>query len=171
MSNQPLPPGLSKGPFTLAILAAICAAISSAISNRPCKLLAIPRRSGSPVVYMGDLKSPRNHAWNRSKNRQCKRAIMPAHPEWRWVWTQLRVSNEGYIRWSSLSINALCACVYIDIQQVSSFRAPTLWFIDLTVATCHIQYTFLSLCQFFSRENGQNTKILSYDTKMAADSY
>ena len=32
--------------------------------------------------------------------------------------------------------------------------------IDLTVATCHIQYPFLSLCQFFSRENGQNTKIL-----------
>ena len=35
-----------------------------------------------------------------------------------------------------------------------------LWFIDLTVATCHIQYTFLSLCQFVSRENGQNTTIL-----------
>ena len=32
-----------------------------------------------------------------------------------------------------------------------------MWFIDLTVATCHIQYTFLSLCQFVSRENGQNT--------------
>ena len=38
--------------------------------------------------------------------------------------------------------------------------APMLWFIDLTVATCHIQYTFLSLCQFFSRVNGQNTRIL-----------
>ena len=31
---------------------------------------------------------------------------------------------------------------------------------DLSVATCHIQYTFLSLCQVCSRENGQNTKIL-----------
>ena len=49
----------SKGPFTLAIFAAILAAIfaailatiSSAISNRPCKLLAIPRRFESPVVY------------------------------------------------------------------------------------------------------------------------
>ena len=59
----------------------------------------------------------------------------------------------------SLSINALRACVYINIQQLGSFRATT-WFIDLTVATCHIQYTFLSLCQFFSGENGQNTKIL-----------
>ena len=56
----------------------------------------------------------------------------------------------------------LCAPLFIIIyiRQLSSFRAPTLWLIDLTVATCHIQYTFLSLCQFFSRENGQNTKIL-----------
>ena len=61
---------------------------------------------------------------------------------------------------SSLSINALRACVYIYIRQLSSFRAHTLWFINLTVATCHIQYTFLSLCQFVSRENGQNTRIL-----------
>ena len=29
-----------------------------------------------------------------------------------------------------------------------------MWFIHLTVATCHAQYTFLSLCQF------ENTKIL-----------
>ena len=40
------------GPFTLA---AIFAAILSAISNRPFKLLAIPRR---------------NRAWNRSQNRR-----------------------------------------------------------------------------------------------------
>ena len=60
----------------------------------------------------------------------------------------------------SVLINALCACVYIYIRQLSSFRTPMLWFIDLTVATCHIQYTFLSLCQFVSRENGQNRKIL-----------
>ena len=48
-----------------------------------------------------------------------------------------------------LSINALCTFVHIYIWQLSSFRAPTLWFIGLTVATCHIQYTFLSLWQFF----------------------
>ena len=48
---------------------------------------------------------------------------------------------------SSLSINALHAGVYIYIRQLSSFRVPTLWFIDLTVAISHIQYTFLSLCQ------------------------
>ena len=75
----------------------------------------------------------------------------------------------------SLSINALRASVSIYIRQLNSFRTPTLWFIDLTVAACHIQCTFLSLCQFVSRENGQNTKILglpfSYDTKMAADGY
>ena len=38
---------------------------------------------------------------------------------------------------------------------------PTLRFIDLTVAACRIQYTFWSLCHFFfSRENGQSTRIL-----------
>ena len=41
----------------------------------------------------------------------------------------------------ALSINALCTFVYIYIWQLSSLRA----FIDLTVATCHIQHTFLSL--------------------------
>ena len=50
----------------------------------------------------------------------------------------------------ALSINALHSCVYIYDWQLSSLRVPTLWFIDLTVATCHIQYTFLSFCQFFS---------------------
>ena len=44
-------------PFTLAIFAAILAAISSAIPNRPCKLLSIPQRFELPVVYMDDLKS------------------------------------------------------------------------------------------------------------------
>ena len=47
-----------------------------------------------------------------------------------------------------------------------SFRAPTLWFIDLTVATYHTQYIFLSLYRSFSWENGQNTKKI-----MAADGY
>ena len=60
----------------------------------------------------------------------------------------------------ALSINVLRACVYIYNRQLSSFRVPTLWFIGLTVATCHIQYTCLSLGQLFLRENGQNTKIL-----------
>ena len=59
----------------------------------------------------------------------------------------------------ALSINALHTCLYIYIWQLSYFRAPTLWFID--IVTCRIQYTFLSLCKFISRENGQNMKILS----------
>ena len=42
----------------------------TAISNRPCKLLAILRQFESPVVYMGDLKSLQNHTWNHSKNRR-----------------------------------------------------------------------------------------------------
>ena len=63
---------------------------------------------------------------------------------------------------SSLSINALRPRVYVYIRQLSSFRAPTLWFIDLAVATCHIQYTFLSLRQFVSRENRQSIRILHF---------
>ena len=55
-------------------------------------------------------------------------------------------------------INALCACVYIYIRQLSPFRAPTLWFINLPFATCHIQYTFLSLCQFFHEKMDKNLK-------------
>ena len=31
--------------------------------------------------------------------------------------------------------NTLRACVYISIRQLSSSRAPTLWFIDLTIDT------------------------------------
>ena len=44
------------------------------------------------------------------------------------------------------------------------------WFINLSVATCHI---LLSLCQFVSREKGQNTRSppFSYDTKIATDGY
>ena len=46
--------------------------------------------------------------------------------------------------------------MFVYIRQLSSFRAPTLWFINLTVATCHIQYTFLSLCQI--RKQARNTE-------------
>ena len=70
----------------------------------------------------------------------------------------------------------MCPDVYIYIQELSSFRAPTLLLIDLTVATCYIQYIFLSLWQvfFFSQENGQNTRILKitiFVYEMAADGY
>ena len=49
-----------------------------------------------------------------------------------------------------------------------------MWFILLTVATCHIQYTFLSLCRFcFTRKQTkhENTRSppFSYHTKMAAN--
>ena len=60
--------------------------------------------------------------------------------------------------------------VSCSVQKRSSFRAPTLWFIDLAVATCHIQYTFCVYAIFFLRENGQNIKIYLYHTKMATDS-
>ena len=63
---------------------------------------------------------------------------------------------------SALSELMICAPVFIFyIQQLSSFRAPTLWFIDLTVATCHIQYAFLSLSAIFftrKRTKHENTR-------------
>ena len=72
----------------------------------------------------------------------------------------------------------LCALVFIFTSGSSALlERPMLWFIDLTVATCYIQYTFLSLCQFFSRENEKKKKQentrppFSYDTKMAAEGY
>ena len=57
-------------------------------------------------------------------------------------------------------LRALRTCVYIKIRQLSSFRAPTLSLIHLTGTTCHIQHTFLCLCQKKKKENIQNTKIL-----------
>ena len=44
---------------------------------------------------------------------------------------------------SSLSIIMLCAPVFIFTSSSPALLGhPTLWFIDLTVTTCHIQYTF-----------------------------
>ena len=57
----------------------------------------------------------------------------------------------------------LCAPVFIFSRGSSALLVGhprcglSIW---LSLLICHIQYTFLSLCQCFSRENGQNTKIL-----------
>ena len=42
-------------------------------------------------------------------------------------WNKIRPKSVIRLRRGSLSINALRACVYIYIRQLSSFRAPTLW--------------------------------------------
>ena len=60
----------------------VLAAISSAISNRPFKLLAIQIAAESPVVY-----TLQNCRWNRRKHRQCKR---PLH------WTEERSGLNCY---------------------------------------------------------------------------
>ena len=70
-------------------------------------------------------------------------------------------------------INALHDCVYIFY---SSFRASMLWFIDLTVATCHIQYTFSEFTAIFltrklTKQENTRRRLFLYDTKMAADGY
>ena len=59
-----------------------------------------------------------------------------------YTWNRTKRKTGQELR-SSLSINALRACVSIYIRQPSSFRAPTLWFIDLTVATCHTLCFFI----------------------------
>ena len=117
------------------------------------------------TIYMRKIWHPANlkadgRISGRMKNQINNRVDAVPHLPWsqRFSRSRGRRRRERAVR--SLSINALRACVYIYIRQLSSFRAPTLWFIDLTVATCHIRYTFLSLCKFFSRENGQNTRIL-----------
>ena len=60
----------------------------------------------------------------------------------------------------------LCTLVFMYclqyIRQLSSFRVPTLWFIDLTVATCHIQNMFLSLYQLFHKKTDKTTQTYSY---------
>ena len=91
------------------------------------------------------------------------------------------------VKRGSLSINALRACVYIYIRQLGSFRAPTLWLIDLTLPSSFpgsfpypggdIQYTFLSsfflYVNFFHEKTRKYSKSppFSYGIKMAADSY
>ena len=57
---------------------------------------------------------------------------------------------------NSLSINALCACVYIYIWQLSCSRCGlSIWLLLLAIFN-----TLLCLCQlFFLWENGQNTKV------------
>ena len=55
----------------------------------------------------------------------------------------------------------LCAPVFIfHNRQLSSFRAPMLWLIDLSVATCQIQFTVLSLCLFFHEKADKTRKYL-----------
>ena len=48
--------------------------------------------------------------------------------------------------------------VTIEYTKLSFFRAPMLWFINLNVATCHIQYTSLSLCHFCLYEKTDKTR-------------
>ena len=74
-----------------------------------------------------------------------------------------------------LSVLMLCTRVNIYIQQLSSFRAPKLWFIDLAVATnlpCSIHFSgFVSICFKRKWTNHENTQSppFSYDTKMTTN--
>ena len=49
----------------------------------------------------------------------------------------------------ALSVLMLCPPVFIFTSSSSALLGHPCWcFINLTVATCHIQYTFQSLCKF-----------------------
>ena len=53
-----------------------------------------------------------------------------------------------------------------------TFRMSMLWFVYLTVTTCHIQYTFLSLCRWkWTKHENTWSLPFSYYKKKAADSY
>ena len=60
----------------------------------------------------------------------------------------------------AISVLMLCVPVFIFTCTSSSALSghSTLWFINLTVATCHIQHTFLSLCQYFFHEKIHRTR-------------
>ena len=74
---------------------------------------------------------------------------------------QMHVFNTDFFKGSSLCINALCTWLFIFTSGswalLGRLRCVlSIWLSLLTI----FKYTFLSLCQLFSRENGQNMKIL-----------
>ena len=71
----------------------------------------------------------------------------------------LVIKRKFFVSYLKLSHSyALHAHVCIYVEQLSYFRAPALWFINLTVITCHIQYAFLSLCQFSHKKMDKTWK-------------
>ena len=80
-----------------------------------------------------------------------------------------------WVNKDSLSINALRACVYIYIRQLSSFRAPRSGcrYLPYSITLSEFMpfvclFVCLFACMFVYSED---TKILSYDTKMAANGF
>ena len=87
----------------------------------------------------------------------CKCAIKGPSQPLLWFCLHLGTITEA------LSINALHACVFIYIRQLSTFRAPKLWFINLTVTTCHIQYPFLEfMSNSFHEKTDKTRKYVTY---------
>ena len=83
---------------------------------------------------------------------------------------ELLVRSSCRSHWrGSLSITTLHACAKSYIQHSALLGHPQ-YQSGCCYLQYHSQYTFLSLCQFFSRENRQNMKILevrhfhNYDT-------
>ena len=64
----------------------------------------------------------------------------------------------------ALSINALRACVYIYIQQLSSFRAPTLWLLIWLLLLAIFNTLFWVYTIFFMRKQTKHKNTLKSDT-------
>ena len=112
--------------------------------------------SSSLGIIVPPANKKRHSSWQQTNNTSWKRN------------SQTPGLLTGSLR-SSLSLDALCVRAYISIRQLSSFRASTLWFLDLAVATCHIQYTFLSLHQFLF--HGKTDKTRKYSKSAIFEGY
>ena len=87
-----------------------------------------------------------------------------------YAYKNTRITKKYFLLLPDVTLCSARLCLYLH-PAAQFFRVPTMWSIDLTVATCHIHYTFLSLCRFFfTTENGQNTKILEVDVSTGAQS-
>ena len=84
---------------------------------------------------------------------------------------QICVTHERFFLKEALSVLMLCAPLFMFTSRSSALLGRPRCCLSIWLSL-HNQYTFLSLCQHFSRKNpGQNTKNspFSYDTKMTAD--
>ena len=98
-------------------------------------------------------------SWGKLSGWQllCNPIINFAHYVWK-QYTELCILKSFSKHWPPINNKYFS----VDIRcQLSSFRAPTLWFIDLTVATWHIQIQFsefMPICFTRKRTKHKNTR-------------
>ena len=106
----------------------------------------------------------RIQCWNKSTHTLIWRHCVPFH-------VMIKLAQQVVLKKLSQYLCFACLCLNY-IWWLSSFRVPAFWFMTLAAATCHIQYTFLSLYQFvFTRKRTKHRNTFSYRTKMATSHY